>query len=926
MNELQEETEKLINQTTAMIQKMSTKSGDADNSGLPDIIPELDTAIVKYKPFFVQKTINNGNQLVIIMQQRVKNYLNSKKPNFDNLYIKMFQHYNQVIDDMTIDIVNTGTSFKMNLENNDVNTQELIKEAEHKFERRYIEMTENNKIELENLEKKVNENIDSLQVKLKDEEKRLISHYEKLISSKNESLEMTEIAFEKAKKDVDDSSQAIKKDIEDIMLKNNETLKHHQEQVIAALKDDKMKINELKIQIKKIQNKIDLISPGLNENWEKKKDELIAKFKEGDFEYGEKKKDLLMQIETIQKEIEAQDARINDIHNEHSKDESSIMEDYEKQLKEVLDSRPSKIENSTLEAKAELKEKNRKLKECLNQLNEQFENDKLSLENKKKNKGELHKKKLKEIQNSQKEFIQQANEEINNIQKEIKNTKIQWKEEKRVIEEGYKQDLIDVKEKTENEQKYYQVKLTSLKKELKRVIKENKDYIAQTSLSNEERLSIESKNRETEAHYSSALHIEMNSKLDERIQAKINEIKEKHELERQKIIEEINAAKKHEKELQDKYKGVSESLEVMNRNPSSIVGEYTSSKFIDEQTDKWRKIFLANCKNLKQEEAIALKELDSSKQEFQEAVHKTLKLRDKLLSTSQIYNEAYEKAKGKSEEELKEYKDAILLKEKEIADLEKEYEDNEKELRKRTRQLEQAEDKLLMLRTKLTDEKNLIREKIENDYKPLIEEEQKKNEIMTNNFNALKQELEMEVEILQNDLGVVKASNQAMAEGLQNETIEMVKKVKNQINIGLKEKENDALKETRESEDKMRDEIDAQLAKFKEEEDILYNEYATKIEEQQAGYKEEISVLNNKCTEMISENCNKKDEVIKLESKQCTICPVLKKSIKSFEKQLIQLQEEAQKLALQDNNNNETYHKVHTLKKKSLPPLVQYGV
>ncbi|OHT10543.1 hypothetical protein TRFO_20135 [Tritrichomonas foetus] len=842
------------------------------------------------------------------------------------MFEKTFQHYHQILDDLTSRIVKTSTIFKMNIENSDAVIEVKIAEAQRKFEKDYKEASENHKASLEAYEKEVEKNLSSFDSRLDDESNRLIQHYEKLFQSKTESLVMTESAYEKAKSEVDSNTKKTHDDITAIVNENNEILRKHRAKMMETLVEDDQQINELQNQVDKKLAEQQAIAPDLEKQWRQREEELMNRFQIGDHEYQSTKENALSTLESTETQLNKYKLMIQDIQRINEEQYSAAIEEFEKKLKDIIERRNGEIEGPSKERKEKYKAKIAQLRESLDFLEQQSKNDQKALKDKMANKAESHQERLKNIDENHKKVVSKIIQETNDVKKEIEDRKIEWEIERKNVIDGYKQDLVEIQQKADKEQKYYDMKYDTLRQELHHVLQENQKILNKSSDGQSEFTLLELKHQEEEAQLSARLAEQFQAKVNERIKAQMSELKQKHNQERDKIIAEINSARNNEAILQTKYNEANDSLNELERSPSTIISGFTSSRFLEAQTEKWREAFFVDCKLLKEEEANALKALDNTKIEFKEAVQKTIVLKEKLTSAAAFYATAVEESRGKNEEELKEMKDMLLQKEKEIADLERQFEENEKELHKRTRQIEQAEDKLSTLRNQLANEKTKIQEKLKKEYQPIIKQEQRKAEMMVNEIEKLRNELELAIEFTQNDLFVVEASNTAMAEGLQKETEHMVNSLKEQIAVELRKKEEEHSEKLAAIEAGLLNDINIQSTNFALEEHNVKTEYEKKVEEQRKYQTGEISKLNDECMNLITINSEKKEQIVNLGNRQCSVCPVLERSIKKFEKQMIQMQEEVRELTLDDQNKTEMYNTFHRGMRKALPPLTKQAI
>ena len=327
---------------------------------------------------------------------------------------------------------------------------------------------------------------------------------------------------------------------------------------------------------------------------------------------------------------------------------------------------------------------------------------------------------------------------------------------------------------------------------------------------------------------------------------------------------------------------------------------------------------------MKEEEATALTELCQTKDEFKSAVDKALILREKLTKTSKFYTDEVEKAKNQNEDELMELRQNIIEKQKEISELEKQYEENEIELNRKSRLVEKAEDKLNDLRNRLSKDKELIKEKIINNYQPLISSQKEKSNSLAKQISELSNELQLEIEMKKQELLLLEASNAAMIDSIRKESEEIINNFKDQLAPQLKEEEDNYNDELFKEEELKIREINEKSANFQNDENRIDQENKEKLEEQLNLHKKEIDNINNECMKISKKISEKRLKVDQLNNSECKECQILQKSLKKIEKQLIAMQEEERDLVLTDKNHNETYKTFHNNLRKTLPPLRKY--
>ena len=356
---------------------------------------------------------------------------------------------------------------------------------------------------------------------------------------------------------------------------------------------------------------------------------------------------------------------------------------------------------------------------------------------------------------------------------------------------------------------------------------------------------------------------------------------------------------------------------VSKKKAGKLAPSYATQEFLDSQIDKWREDYLIDTKNLKQEEAIALKKLEESKQEFQQAVQHMNVLRDKLAQTTKEYSEAIKQSETENEEELMKLKSVIEEKEKLLSQLEMEFEENEHELKRKARQIEAVEDKLLHLKEHLDQSKEQIRKKIKDEYQPLIRQAQKSNDEKINKLRELKNELELQLEYLKNDLFVVESANVAMEESLRKETADMIEKLKNELTQQCAVAEEEFSHRLNDKEVRKQEKIAKKLVHFEKEKQANIEEFEEAMNEMKIEHEKALEATNNECMQILSNNTEKKQKIASFANIKCDKCDVLQKHIKQLEKDIVKLQIQCRNCNLEESNNLNLYKTFKPL----LPPL-----
>ncbi|KAK8878128.1 hypothetical protein M9Y10_004892 [Tritrichomonas musculus] len=928
LSEINNEANTLITQTSNIIKNIHNHDNAAQLAHLSMMIPKLDDVISRYKPFFPDSIqFCNDEQFMNIANQRIKSFLRNRRETILSMYEKTFAHYHHLLDDLTSQIVKTSISIKTIQENSSVEIEKRIEEMKQKFEAQYEEIRESNKKELEKLEKKIDQNVNGIDSRVGEEDQRLQQHYEKLLQSKKESLKMTQSAYEKAKSEVDETTASAQAEINSIVTKNNEILKEHGKSVMSTLVDEEKKVTELQEKVDQITEEYNKVAPELDKKWQDKENELLAKFKEEDEQFELKKEENESLLKSTQKEIDEYNLAISNIQIESDEAIDQAKRENEKKLQNMVINRKSQIEEEVKLRKEKYKGRIHHLKDALKKLGQQLENDENALKERIRDKSNSHQDRVKKIEEEHHQAVMSIMSEIEETKSEISKIKKEWQEEREKIENDSNKQLFELQRKSENSKKYFEIKFERLRKELHLVLQENAKIFDRLSKDNDDLLSLKLKHREEESQLTSRLQEKMKAESEEKIKAKVDELRKKHLTEREKIMAEINSARETETGLDKMY---NDALNESKKEPDRLFNSFTSKESIkgmneEEANDsKWKKEIFLDIKVLKEEEATALTELCQTKDEFKSAVDKALILREKLTKTSKFYTDEVEKAKNQNEDELMELRQNIIEKQKEISELEKQYEENEIELNRKSRLVEKAEDKLNDLRNRLSKDKELIKEKIINNYQPLISSQKEKSNSLAKQISELSNELQLEIEMKKQELLLLEASNAAMIDSIRKESEEIINNFKDQLAPQLKEEEDNYNDELFKEEELKIREINEKSANFQNDENRIDQENKEKLEEQLNLHKKEIDNINNECMKISKKISEKRLKVDQLNNSECKECQILQKSLKKIEKQLIAMQEEERDLVLTDKNHNETYKTFHNNLRKTLPPLRKY--
>jgi hypothetical protein len=382
----------------------------------------------------------------------------------------------------------------------------------------------------------------------------------------------------------------------------------------------------------------------------------------------------------------------------------------------------------------------------------------------------------------------------------------------------------------------------------------------------------------------------------------MEELREQHRLERIRMLEEATRLEQQEHALE--------------AHPSQ---GFLSDEYLAATADPTMEKYFPDTKNLKQEEAVALKQLEERKDEFKDALRKTAALSRKLKEVSANYEADLAAVTAKGTEELDELRNIVAAKEREVLVLERQFEESEKEVRRRFLEIDDAEHQLKTLRAKLADEKMKIKERIQKEFEPIIGEERTKNEAMLQQLEALKRDLELAVEYLKHDLLDVETSNAAMEESLRAETDKLVEELKGELELDYQRKESALLEELNASEREAHSKIIEEKRSLEERMMEMKRAREEQMALEQSEFDQKIAELNNECVEILTANIELKKKIRVLNESGCQTCPLLDRNIKKLEKLLVKMQIQDRDLALDGQNKKDMIHKFHV--KPKLPPL-----
>lgn len=921
LNEIKEESHQLISQTITLISSIRENHESALPIHLQVLMPKLDNNIAKFKHFFPDKPTektDNGNKG--IAQARIKQYLKTRKKNLDAMFEKTFAFYDQALTDLNKKVVKISSSFQTMTQNNETEVEAQLEELNRIFQIEYQEMLTSGQEAIDAYREKVEKSLASLTTRLDEEDQSVTEHYEQIYQSKVDSLKMTEAAYLQAKTNSDESTLSTKKEVEIVIANNNDILKKHNDSVMSTLVETEQQVKDLQRKVDEVNAKYKILVPEYENKWKQRQAELLAQFEQSDKEYQRNKESSLQQLAEVEQQMkeynsiikESQDQNINAI------EQASI--DLEAKLTNILEQRQHLIDEPSQKLKKQYKTKVNKLKENLKNIEAQAKAEEDAVLSRIQDKAQSHQEKMKQLKEEHEEFVKNITKEREEIKNNTIQLRIDWKKEKEKVSHDYKQEIIEVQQSCDKEDKYFQTKHAALTEELNRVREENKQLLSTISENEKEINEQKDKNLKDEEELTVTLAEQMKAEADERVKNRMTELRSKHQAERNKLMEEMKTAKQNEVQLQEKYQ---DAIQASQEDQNRIVSINASKDLIQAKTNDWRKNFFISCKSLKDEEAKALKILEKAKLEFKESLERTFELREKLKKISDFYNSQIDTAQGKTEEELKELLQVLLSKEKEVNELERQINENQKELLRKTRQVEQAEDKINNLRRQLEQEKEKIKEQIQKDFKPLFENEKQKKDEWIEQIDNLRLELEYQVEYTQQCISLVDASNAAMQDGLRKESEQMVVRLKEQLLPELRKTESDVSDQLSIEEENIQQKCSDEVNSFSGIEKEADEKYEKKLNKLKAQHQKEVGILNDECMAILSSNYQKKEKYNQLNRLECEMCPRLKRSIKQLENQMIEYQEKARDLKLDDQNKKESYQKFHsyTLKSPPLPPL-----
>jgi len=862
------------------------------------------------------------------LKERLKNFQNSRVNSLLRLYSKTYAQFHSTIDHMEERTSILSNDFAKASINNRNALESMINQQKSKFNIMYNQKKQEHLNIVNNLKKRIEEARDSAHDRIMNETQRITEHYDKHILAKSDTLNMTKTALDKADTDLKEVIESHNQEITQAREKHESLLKEHRESINNKLFPDETSVLKLKEQFETLQKSHITIGPELEAEWEEISSKTKQKFTEQDQKFNSDIEEKQKIIDDYGKKIQDLEMQMMFFTEDSDSNYKKIASELEKQYQENTKQRESSIENSKREILSHYEAKYQRLVVSLESLRKSIEFEADSMKNKNSTSFINQEERIKALQEEHKKQSSEIKNLIQDTIEKISQAKIDWRTERKQLNDGYDQDLKDIALRDENGDRYFEAKMAALKKELHQVLEENRIAFGVEEPYDEELDEFQKQLKRSEELFAVRFKAELSEETHSKIQVKLGELREKHEKEIETILKESQSLDSNERLLLEKTSGLDGttssgvSLLASKKGLSKqarVSSVFNSSIFIEAQMDKWKENFFIDCKNLKQEEAAALKKLESSKHELKDAVVRTITLKKQLEATTSSYEESIAKLRNGSEADLSSLRQEIDRKEKEISDMEIQFQANEREVRKRVRQIELAEDRIQTLKVKLNEEKSKIKTRIKEDYQPLIKQEQRKSELMVSELEKLRNELELSIELMQHDLFGIETSNAAMEEGLKKETEELVSKLRQSL-ISEQESIDDIMNSTlSQIEMGHLDDINKAINDQYQIVEELKREQEQNIILVEKEYKEKVSVLNDICIEFLSEINDSKQKVKHLKDLKCEICPLLSKNIKKLEKHLIKIQIQDRDITLDEQNKIDT---LHMLKGKSkLPPL-----
>jgi hypothetical protein len=466
-----------------------------------------------------------------------------------------------------------------------------------------------------------------------------------------------------------------------------------------------------------------------------------------------------------------------------------------------------------------------------------------------------------------------------------------WNKQVEEMESEHSHNVQEIVLRQQKEDRYFEAKITALRAELAQVLKENEAI--ENDIKEDDADDENDEVPDRERLLSNKLSDQKQQEIDELVQQKIAELREKHRQERVALMLEA------------------ENLE----QTAASLQEHAAQA----EPEQWREAFFEETKNLKQEEAVERQRLDASKAELAKTMNRTAELRLELSKASTKYDAELAALRAQGDGHLENLRKVVNAKEKEVAQLQRTVEEHEQQVREQVRAVDDAENRLRELRRHLAQEKLTIKIALQSEFQPKIKEEREKTKNVRSEMSALRKQLEMSVVLMKTQLFDVETSTAALEATLAKETAVLSEELRHELASKAQAEERQLvirLKNEEKQEVESLHELEHELAK--EEETALARE-KKKLEDYIAQREEKVAQLNNECVAVMAANSEKKAELKARIRDGCTTCAVLDKNLRKLEKLLVKMQLQDRELALDGANKRDMIHKLHA--KSRLPPL-----
>lgn len=905
----------------SILRRMAKNTDPAANSAaLRKAIPIADIAIQKYKTIIGQFKFEERQSINHILQARLDAFKDHQLNSLDMYFTRSYNHLNNIVTTVGKQTDDLKRDYQLEVTNAQNELKLLKLDKEREFEERKKDAQKQHEETMDKLQKEIDSITQSSKTKVDQETKRVVDHFEKQLAVKEESRVMLISAINKAQQELVEATKEREAELAVIVEKNNQNLESHRAKLEDKTQQLANELHKLELEYEDLKKSQMNLGSELDEKWKKRSEELEQQFKLEEDRLAEEISFHTQTVTKLKDDISSLEIDIESMKKESIENQNSQMSQLETKLKEEEQKQNMKLNEVKKEITKKYEWQLAELESNLEQVKQSIEDDMNEYQSKAAIKQAKHQERVNKIKKEHAEKVNNIKLEIKAVNDEIKQTKDDWEVQRKEIRENYDKDVNDISQKESDKDVYFEAKLAALKKELNLITEETEllQRADDTIDENDEEISSTQKVFiEDEKELATDLSKNMDQKVSEKVNEKMNLLRQKHEKERENLL--LEARKLEEQEAALKLKLAEEEKKSQEESQKTPEQMFQSSTIMDVQIDKWRESYFVETKKLKQEEIEALKQLDSCKVNFKEAVFKTIELKEQLKKSTEEYEEALQKAKSKGSEELEGLRQIVEAKEKEINLLEKQFEANEKEVRKKIILIEEAEDKLNALRTKLDEEKTKIKEVIKNEFQPLISQEQKKSEQKVSELEKLRNELELSVEYMKHDLYGIEASNAALEEELKKETEKMVAELHEELLTKYEKEEADLMEKFEQIEMEKEEEAKNEAIKLEAEVTNFKLEKDAEMESQKKKCNEQISALNDECLNILKKNTEKKQLIQELKERDCDLCPVLDKNMKKLEKIIVKMQIQDRDLMLDSQNKRETISKLG--QKTKLPTL-----